>query len=74
MKLGFILFVIGAILTLYLTNVKFEKKLLSRFGIIIGVLLTLYGLILIVQPNEKEYVKFTKTTISKTIVDTNNTK
>ena len=63
MKLGLILFAIGAILTIYLANVKFKKRILKRIGIIFGILLTLYGLIQLLQPDE--YIKFTKTTVSK---------
>jgi uncharacterized membrane protein len=65
MKLGIILFIIGSIMALYLSKVKIEKTFLTKAGTVIGVLLLLYGLILIIQPSEDEYVKFTKTTISK---------
>jgi sulfite exporter TauE/SafE len=65
MKLGILLFVIGSILALYLSKVKIEKSFLSKVGIVIGILFIFYGLILIVQPSEDKYVKFTKTTISK---------
>lgn len=71
MKLGIILFLIGSALILYLVKIDFEKEVLKRIGIAIGVLMLLYGLILVVQPNEDNYVKFTKTTISK---DKNSTK
>jgi len=63
MKLGMIFLIIGIVLVLFLANVKFEKKVLKQIGIIIGVLLVLYGVILSIQP--KEYIKYTKTTISK---------
>ncbi len=63
MKLGIILFVVGAILTIYLANVKFKKRFIKRVGIIFGILLTLYGLIQLLQPDE--YIKFTKTTVSE---------
>jgi len=65
MKLGIILFIIGATLALYLSKVKIEKSFLTKVGTLVGVLMLLYGLILIIQPNEDEYVKFTETTISK---------
>lgn len=65
MKLGIVLFLIGIVLVLYLLKIEFEKEILKRIGIAVGVLMLLYGLILIVQPNEDKYVKFTKTTISK---------
>ena len=65
MKLGITLFIIGAVLALYLSKVKIEKSFLTKVGIGVGILMLLYGLILIIHPNEDEYVKFTKTTISK---------
>ncbi|MEA3288724.1 MAG: hypothetical protein U9Q04_00970 [Campylobacterota bacterium] len=65
MKIGLLLFIAGVALVLYLSRVKFEKTVLIRIGIIIGVFLSLYGLILVVQPSEDKYVKFTKSTISK---------
>lgn len=65
MKLGIILFIIGAILALYLSKVKIEKTFLTKVGTILGILMLLYGLVLIIQPNDDSYVKFTKTTISK---------
>lgn len=65
MKIGIILFIIGSILALYLSKVKIEKTFLSKVGIVVGVLMLLYGLVLMIQPSEDEYVKFTKTTISQ---------
>ncbi len=69
MKVGILLFVVGLVLTLYLSKVKFKRQALNNIGIVIGILLLIYGLILSVQPDS--YIQFTKTTISK---DTNNTK
>lgn len=66
MKIGIIFLVVGLLLILLLANIKFQKKALSQIGIIIGILLLVYGLILSIQP--AEYIKYTKTTISK---DTN---
>ena len=63
MKLGIILFIIGSALILYLANIKFRKRFLSKVGIVFGILLLLYGLILFMQP--KEYIVYTKTTISQ---------
>lgn len=65
MKLGIILFLIGSALILYLVKIDFEKEVLKRIGIAIGVLMLLYGLVLIVQPSEDKYVKFTESTVSK---------
>jgi len=63
MKIGIVLFIIGSIMTLYFSKVKLEKKILQKLAIIIGILLLIYGVILIIQPNE--YIVYTKTTISK---------
>lgn len=65
MKLGIILFIIGAVLAIYLSKVKIEKSFLTKVGTGFGIILLLYGLILIIQPEEDKYVKFTETTISK---------
>jgi hypothetical protein len=67
MKIGVLLFVIGLLLALYLLKIKFEKKILTNIGIVVAVLFVLYGLILMVQPSDDEYVKFTKSTVSKDI-------
>jgi uncharacterized membrane protein len=72
MKIGIILFIIGSIMTLYFSKIKIEKRFLAEIAIVTGIALSIYGLILIVQPSENNYVKFTKTTISKH--DANSTK
>ncbi|MDC0933487.1 hypothetical protein OAR97_06515 [Arcobacteraceae bacterium] len=66
MKLALILLAVGLLLILLLTKVKIQKQLLSQIGIIIGILFVIYGVILLIQPDD--YIKYTKTTISK---DTN---
>lgn len=71
MKLGILLFLIGAALIIYLVKIEFEKEVLKRIGIAVGILMLLYGLVLVVQPNEDRYVKFTQSTIAK---DKNSTK
>lgn len=63
MKIGLIVLAAGLILILLLANFKFQKKVLTKIGIVIGVLLLIYGLILAIQP--KEYIQYTKTTIHK---------
>jgi len=63
MKIGIIFFIVGLMLILLLTKIKFEKRVLSQIGLVLGILCIIYGLILFVQPNE--YIKYTKTTISK---------
>lgn len=65
MKIGILLIAIGIGLSLYLLNIKWEKKILKNIGIVVGFFMLLYGLILVVQPSDDEYVKFTKTTIAK---------
>ena len=59
-------------MTLYFSKIKIEKRFFTEIAIIIGIALSIYGVILMVQPEEDNYVKFTKTTISKH--DINNTK
>ena len=61
MKLGILLFTIGAVLLVYLLNIKFKRKVLSKIGVVLGVLFLLYGVILLIQPDE--YIVYTKTTI-----------
>jgi VIT1/CCC1 family predicted Fe2+/Mn2+ transporter len=65
MKLGILLFIIGLVLSTYLANLKFKKKVLKQIGIVVGILIALYGLIQLVQPDD--YIKFTKTTISQEV-------
>ncbi|MBT7117816.1 MAG: hypothetical protein HN901_05605 [Campylobacteraceae bacterium] len=62
MKLGIILIGIGLIAIFYFANLKFKKRVLKKAGIFIGIIIFLYGLIQLVQPDD--YIKFTKTTIS----------
>ncbi|VAY86422.1 hypothetical protein MNB_ARC-1_764 [hydrothermal vent metagenome] len=64
MKIGILLFIIGIIIVAYLLNLRFNKKVLKQVGIIFGILMVLYGLIQIVQPNDNTYIKFTQTTIA----------
>ncbi|BFU79042.1 hypothetical protein ALC152_22570 [Arcobacter sp. 15-2] len=70
MKIAIALLVIGLVLILLLSNLKFKKQVLSKIGIVIGILFLLYGTILLIQP--KEYIKYTKTTISKDTNSSNN--
>ena len=55
-------------MTLYLANVKLKKQFLKNIGIILGILLMVYSVILLLQPND--FIVYTKTTIQ----DINNTK
>jgi len=64
MKIGIILFIIGAAVILYLARAKFDKAVIKNVGIFIAVVLMMYGLILIVQPSEDKYFDYTKSTIS----------
>ena len=63
MKIGIILIIIGIALVVYLAKIKIEKRFLSNIGIVFGILLLLYGLVLAIQPNE--FIVYTKTTISE---------
>jgi len=64
LKVGIILFIIGFISTIFFLQITQKKELLKKLAIVISILLFIYGLILIMQP--KDYIKFTKTTISTT--------
>ena len=70
MKIAIIFLVVGLLLILLLANLKFKKQVLSKVGIIIGILCMIYGLILVLQP--ADYIKYTKTTISKDNNSSNN--
>ena len=65
MKLGILLFIIGAALVLYLANIKIKKRFLSDIGIVFGILLLIYGLVLAMQPDD--FIVYTKTTISQEV-------
>ncbi len=65
MKLGIILFIIGVILVAYLSNMKIKKRVVKQIGIIFGIIMAIYGIIIFAQPDEDTYIKFTKTTVSK---------
>lgn len=65
MKIGIILFILGLVLITILTNIKFNKNSIKNIGVFLAVILTLYGIILMVQPNDDKYFSYTKTTISK---------
>ena len=70
MKVGIILFIIGLVLITLLTNTKFNKNTVKNIAIVFATLLTLYGVILMVQPNDDKYFDYTKTTISKQDIKT----
>ncbi len=65
MKIGIIVFLAGLLLAFYLLNVHFQKRVLKNIGVVVGILMVIYGLIMMLQPSDDKYVKFTKTTISK---------
>jgi len=65
MKIGIILFIIGFLLLVFLIKVNFTKEIIKNIGIVIAVLMLLYGMIIIVQPNDDNFIKYTKTTIVK---------
>ncbi len=64
MKLGILLLIMGIVLVTYLAKIKLQKKILTKLGIVFGILLMLYGLIQVIQPDD--YIEFTKTTIAQT--------
>ena len=65
MKTGIILFIIGLTLITFLTNKKFNKDIIKNIAVFVAFLVTVYGVILMVQPNEDKYFDYTHTTIVK---------
>jgi xanthine/uracil/vitamin C permease (AzgA family) len=65
MKIGIILFILGLLLIAVLLKIKFTKDIIKNIGIFVAIIATIYGLILMVQPNEDTYFTYTKTTIVK---------
>jgi uncharacterized membrane protein HdeD (DUF308 family) len=63
MKIGILLFIVGAFLIIYLSNIKHKKRFMKNIGIIFGILIVLYSIIALIQPDN--YIAYTKTTISK---------
>lgn len=62
LKLGIIILVVGLILIFALAKLSFNKRILNNIGIVFGILLVVYGMILIIQPNDDTYIQTTKTT------------
>lgn len=62
LKLGIIAFIAGLLLILLLAKLSFDKKVLKNLGIAFGIILMIYGVILIIQPNDDTYIQTTKTT------------
>jgi uncharacterized membrane protein len=62
MKLGIILLLVGIVLIVLLSRINVDKKLLKNAGVVIGFFIIIYGVILIVQPSDDNYIKSTKTT------------
>jgi xanthine/uracil/vitamin C permease (AzgA family) len=65
MKIGIILFILGLLLIAILLKIKFTENIIKNIGIFVAIIATIYGLILMVQPNEDRYFTYTKTTIAK---------
>lgn len=63
MIMGIFFVILGILLIGYLAKIQVKKKVISEIGIVLGILCVVYGLILSIQP--KEYIQYTKTTISK---------
>jgi len=70
MKIGIILFIVGLALITLLTNTKFNKDTIKNILIFVASILTLYGIVLMIQPNDDKYFDYTKTTISKQEIKT----
>jgi len=64
MKMGIILFILGLVLLTLLLRVEINKQVVKNIAIAIAILLSLYGVILMIQPNEDKYFEYTSTTIS----------
>jgi len=67
MKMGIILFILGLVLLTLLLRVEINKQVVKNIAVAIAVLVSIYGLILMVQPNEDKYFEYTQTTISHTL-------
>ena len=65
MKIGIILFIMGFLLLAFLIKVNFTKEIIKNIGIGISVLMLMYGVIIMVQPSDDNFIKYTKTTIVK---------
>ena len=64
MKIGIILFILGLVLLTLLLKTNITKTVIKNIAFTIAILLSIYGLILMVQPNEDKYFGYTQTTIS----------
>jgi hypothetical protein len=64
MKTGIILFIIGLVLLTLLLRVEINKTVIKNIAVAIAVLLSLYGVVLMVQPSEDKYFEYTKTTVT----------
>jgi hypothetical protein len=67
MKIGIILFILGLVLLTLLLKTNITKTVIKNIAFAIAILLSIYGLILMVQPNEDKYFDYTQTTISQPI-------
>jgi Mn2+/Fe2+ NRAMP family transporter len=65
MKIGIIVFAIILFVIFFLVKVKLTKEIFKNISIGILLLFVIYTTILIVQPNDDGYIKYTKTTIVK---------
>jgi len=68
MKMGIILFILGLVLLTLLLRVEINKQVIKNIAVGIAILLSIYGVILMIQPNEDKYFDYTKSTITNTIV------
>jgi len=65
MKMGIILFIIGLVLLTLLLKIEFNKIVIKNIIVVIAILISIYGIVLMVQPSDDKYFDYTKTTISK---------
>ena len=65
MKTGILLLLVGFILIVLFSKIGLNKQFFKKAGVVLGVFFIIYGIILMVQPKEDSYIKFTKTTKSQ---------
>jgi len=64
MKIGIILFIVGFVLLTLLLKTQINKIVIKNIAVTIAILISIYGVILMIQPNEDKYFDYTQTTIT----------
>jgi hypothetical protein len=64
MKIGIVLFIFGLAMLTLLLKTTITKVVIKNIALAIAILVSIYGLILMVQPNEDKYFDYTTTTIT----------